>query len=363
MKKVCFFVTSLNSGGIENYLLRFLKHYPESFDVTVFCKSGYLGELEEEFRKLERIKIVKRNLGYVNISAYLRLLKYLKKEQIDTVCDFTGNFAGQTLFAAKMARIKNRIAFYRGSTNRFKETKLNLLYNWFVRFLVLNSATEILSNSKFAFANLFNNQDSRFKVIYNGLNLDFINYESESTDLRSEIEIPQSAFIIGHTGRVHYSKNHATIIDVANILCSKYDDIHFVLAGKNTDTELTSLVDEEISNRIHLLGYRSDVSKVLRSFDMYFFPSITEGQPNSLIEAMFFGLPIVASDIEPIRESIPEEFHQYLIPIKSIVGFVEKLEELYLYRRTSEFVKLREWAKEAFDANKQFEKFYTELNR
>ncbi len=59
--------------------------------------------------------------------------------------------------------------------------------------------------------------------------------------------------------------------------------------------------------------------------DAFFFPSLNEGQPNALLEAILAGVPFVASDIPPHRESLPEWLHDRLVPANDFPLAVEKL--------------------------------------
>src|SRR5690606_19315167 len=154
------------------------------------------------------------------------------KNRTNTVCDFTGNFAGLVLFTAKLANVNKRVSFYRGSTNHFKESKLRLLYNHFVKKMTFHFGTDILSNSKAAFDFFFPNHwqnDRRFKVIYNGINPEL--FLSERENLRKEFNIPENAFVVGHTGRFNNAKNHKTILKVAIELSERFSDIYFLLCG------------------------------------------------------------------------------------------------------------------------------------
>ena len=126
--KVAFLVTSLNPGGIEYYLLRFITHYQGEIDATVYCKSGKAGILHEKYETIGA-KIVPFKLSFFNFIAYYKFYKELKRNNYDSICDFTGNFATLPLFSARFAGIKKRLVFYRGSSNHFKEDGLRLLYN------------------------------------------------------------------------------------------------------------------------------------------------------------------------------------------------------------------------------------------
>lgn len=74
-----FFVNDLNSGGIENYLLRFLSHYEGNIVPVVVCKGGVFGDLEQEYRKISNIELVKLKVGYLDFPAYKNLYQFFKK--------------------------------------------------------------------------------------------------------------------------------------------------------------------------------------------------------------------------------------------------------------------------------------------
>lgn len=366
MKKVVFFTTSLNSGGIENYLLRFLKYSEDEIKPYIFCKSGEFGELECKYKKIKNIELKQLEIGYFNFLSLIRLYFFLKKNQIETICDFTGNFAGLIIFVAKCSGIKKRIAFYRGSSNHFNETYFRLKYNGFMKWLVKKFATKILSNSKSALNFFYNDNyflDNRFKVIYNGINADCFSIFSNKNDLRKEFRLPINAFIVGHTGRYNKAKNHLTLAKVANKLCEKYQNLLFVVCGKNTEKlkEETASIFPILADRMIALGYQSEINKILKTFDLFFFPSSSEGQPNALIEAMISGLPIVASDIPSIKETTPPQIHPALKDPFDTEGFIREIEKIYLnpdYRNSLIF---SEWAKHEFNPSILFREFYNEL--
>src|SRR5690554_2916342 len=95
MKNIVFFVTGLDSGGLENYLLRFLRYRSKSCDnITVYCKGGKAGQLQEKYLAIPNVEIHLKQISFFNPLDYLYSYQYFKKNRGDAVCDFTGNFAG-----------------------------------------------------------------------------------------------------------------------------------------------------------------------------------------------------------------------------------------------------------------------------
>jgi glycosyltransferase involved in cell wall biosynthesis len=89
----------------------------------------------------------------------------------------------------------------------------------------------------------------------------------------------------------------------------KFPECHFVFAGglaKGGEENLAACKDycekANISRNVHFLGERTDVPEILKALDLFVFSSFQEGMPIAVIEAMLAGLPILLSDIEPLRE-------------------------------------------------------------
>ncbi|MCG7538908.1 glycosyltransferase [Pseudoalteromonas sp. OF7H-1] len=360
--RIIFFVSTLDSGGLENYLLRFLNEKSSEFDVIyIWCKSGSAGQLKDKYKNIKNVHVVLGRLGVFNFFSHIKLTCFIKKNRIDAVCDFTGNFSALPLLFSCFARVKKRVASYRNSSDRFKKSFLKNACSNCLKFIVKTTATNIIANSEAGLNYFYTNKwkgDKRFSVIRNGLN----SYEllAESGNLRKNFGIPDQAFVIGHTGRFNEAKNHSTILAVAAILLKKYQDIYFILCGNGVLENLRSLVvSKQLNERIFLFENRNDVPRFLNTMNCYFFPSTTEGQPNALIEAMVLGLPYVASDIASIRETASEHYKLY-DPL-DVEGLSEALEKLYL-NNTPRDISLQKETCERFEHTKRFDDFYRVLS-
>lgn len=358
---IVFFVVGLDSGGLENYLLRFLQYKHTSYNkIYIYCKGGSGGQLEEAFLKLKNVTIIKDEVGYFSVELDRKLSSFFCKNNIEVVCDFTGNFSGRTMAIAKKSNVPKRVTLYRGSTDRFRAGILRNLYNKWVNNLVFTHSTDILSNSKAGLNYFFPKgweSDLRFKVIYNGVNPQQL--LTEKNNLRKKLSIPSDAYVIGHTGRFDPAKNHTTIMKVAELLVKKHEKIYIILCGNrvndNTKVYLENLGLEE---RIITFNNRTDIPAFLNTMDCYFFPSITEGQPNALIEAMVMGLPFVASNIEPIQETVGDSATLYN-PLDTD-GLFKALESHYL-SKTKRSLTQQNKAIEMFDYKLRFNEFYSVL--
>lgn len=93
-------------------------------------------------------------------------------------------------------------------------------------------------------------------------------------------------------GELSARKNHRNVVEALQTLP---DDYWYVIVGKGDLVE--ELRTQDGTGRLRLLGYRDDVRELLRASDLFVFPSLQEGLPVALMEAMAAGLPCVASDI------------------------------------------------------------------
>jgi glycosyltransferase involved in cell wall biosynthesis len=360
---LAFVVVSLESGGTENYLLRFLKYLLKeepNLNITIICKGGKTGSLLKDFEELGvKIKVFK--LGYLNLKN-IKLFKLKLSHDYEVVCDLTGNFAGITMGLAKLNKIPKRIAFYRASSNHFKPSTFNLIYNKLMNKMVLNYSTSILSNSTSAFDFFYGTifrKDKRFKVIKNGVNAEVFSKQLDKIELRNKYNLPQDALLIGHVGRLNAAKNFETIFKVVQNLKKESINgkkIYFVFCGRETDSESfkTELKNHEIEESCFCLGQQSKVHEVLQCYDLFYFPSITEGQPNALIESLISGLPFIASNIEAIKECLPEKAYDYLVDPLDVITSTNKI--LETFKNPNPLI-LKDWAIKEYEAEKRFKEF------
>jgi glycosyltransferase involved in cell wall biosynthesis len=363
-KKYCFFLYNTEPGGLEVYLLRFIQHYKGDWQATVICKSGRTGKLLSGFEDAGA-RVIPMKGGYVNVKAWYSIYAFFKKEQFDAVCDLTSNFGGVYMWLASRAGVRNRVAYYGQSTNHFRETPLRIWYDRFVNKLVYRQATMVVLNSYAALSNFFpyvQKTDQRFQVVYNGVDASLFVAEKNIV-LRRNLGIPDNAFVVGHSGRFDEKKNHAAILRLAAMCREKWNNVYFVCCGNGTE-QLQSEIDRlGLSDTCLALGYRSDVHEVLRVFDVFYFPSYTEGQPNALIEAMMAGLPFIASDIDPIKDTIPKAFLSQLVQPDDTNAAFEKLAIFYNNRDQLAAYSCRDWAIDKYDAHLRFNEFLDSLNR
>jgi len=142
----------------------------------------------------------------------------------------------------------------------------------------------------------------KIRVIPNGVDTGaFFPSVRSRAQIRAELNLRPGTPLVGHIGRFHRHKDHKSLIEAAAIVLRDFPDVHFVLAGLHIESgnhELQALIGERrLESRLHLLGQRDDISRLMASFDVYVSSSISEAFPVVLLEAMSSGVPCVATDV------------------------------------------------------------------
>lgn len=117
-----------------------------------------------------------------------------------------------------------------------------------------------------------------------------------------------------------------------------------------------------VENRIIFAGYRGDVNKLLRVVDAFIFPSLQEGLPVALMEAMASGLPVICSNIRGNTDLIQHGEGGYLVEPRDYSGYAEAMLELYdNYDNLEEMRRVNVETMKSFDTkviNEQMKKIY-----
>lgn len=121
--------------------------------------------------------------------------------------------------------------------------------------------------------------------------------------------------VIGHVGRFEKVKNHQTIIEVFNKISQIYLDIQLILVGEGSQrSAIEQLVRSyQLTHRVSFVGRTEEVNNYLEKVDIFFMPSIYEGLPLSIIEAMAAGCVIVASNVGGISDIVINNRNGFLI--------------------------------------------------
>ena len=163
--------------------------------------------------------------------------------------------------------------------------------------------------------------ESKISVIHNGIDTKAWSRERVTTTLREELNISSSTPVIGYVGRIMPEKDLVTWLRAAALVARKFPDARFVLVGEGRDSttsrELQAVASTlGITEQVVFLGHRRNLLPVYSAFDIFVLSSLREGLPNSILEAMALGLPVVTTDVAGAKELVVNGETGFVVPQK-----------------------------------------------
>ncbi len=313
--KISYVIPSSEIGGTEKMLMTMLESLPADifYPPVVFTIKGK-GRFTEELKKM------KVNAHIFNLKKnpfqFLKLLKTIKEEHSDILHSFLfyGNLTGR--LCGRLLKIKVVISSQRSADAWRKK------YHWLIDRITSGWTDIIISNShsgKNALVKKAGIDPSKISVIPNGIKKSDILYPLSKEDFG----ITPEELIVGTVGNLRKSKGHIYIIKAAEIVLKKLPDTRFVIVGEGQLRQKLIKETEKagIADRFIFTGFIKDAVSVIHLFDIFVFPSLWEGCPVSLLEAMSEGKPCIAFSSGDIPYIIEDGKSGLLIP----VAYYEKL--------------------------------------
>ncbi len=162
-------------------------------------------------------------------------------------------------------------------------------------------------------------------IVYNGIEVDKFSSPIDRVIARKIFNLDPTEFVFGNVGRLHEQKGHKFLLQ-AFAKMSAHARLLIIGDGEIRD-ELMILVDQlEIRDRVAFLGARSDIHEFLSAIDIFVMPSLWEGQPIALLEALAIGKPCIASAVDGIPEIIVDEVNGYLVSPKDVPGLAAAMD-------------------------------------
>ena len=152
--------------------------------------------------------------------------------------------------------------------------------------------------------------------IQNGLDLNRLVTTRPSADVRRDLGLEPDAMLIGTVGRLSLVKGHASLLQAAARVLERESRARFLFAGDGPlqDELMTMAARLKIDRACLFIGSRRDVYDVVAALDIFVLPSLNEGLPMSLLEAMALGRPVIASDVGGIPEVMQHRVNGLLVP-------------------------------------------------
>lgn len=155
----------------------------------------------------------------------------------------------------------------------------------------------------------FGELEGKITLIINSVDINRYQTPGDRKKIRHELGIDETSPVMALVATFKVQKGHRYLIDAMSIVCEKFPGLHLLFIG---DGELRNELKEQVyslnlEKQIHFLGIRKDVPGLLSASDYFVLPSLWEGLPMALLEAMASGLPVIATDVSGTREVVVNE--------------------------------------------------------
>ena len=317
--RICHVMTADLWAGAEVQLFTTASYLAERPDVTLTAVLFNDGRLADELRRLHIDVAVIEEASHNAIEIVLFLTRFLVEQRIDLV--HTHRYKDTVLgaIAAKLAGVPHVVRTMHGlrepmsGWNRFKFGAYEALDKTVLRW----SADRVIAVSNRMAGALISSGYKSWMVttIQNGIDLGKTASRRSPEDVKHELGL-DGAIVIGTAGRLVPVKGHDTLLRGARLILDREPRVQFVIAGDGPlERELKALASRlGIDNACRFLGARHDITDVVSAMDVFVLPSLNEGMPMAMLEAMALARPVVASKVGGLPELIRHRESGLLVP-------------------------------------------------
>jgi glycosyltransferase involved in cell wall biosynthesis len=329
--RVVYVVDNLSFRGGERTFLQLVSGLPRSrYETAVACSPG--GVFVDRLHDLGVPVIDAEMRRRRRLDTVLSLARQLRRRRPHIVhTQGRGDPFGR--LAARLARVPVVFSTTAMISSRYEVEEswrkalyraIDLTTNRLVdRYIVVNRASvEALTDRHRIPA-------SRVAVIPNGIEIDRYDPERPNRGAwRERLGVPAGATLIGGVGRLTWQKGFPDLIKALAALDDP--DLYLVIAGDGPEWgDLRTLATGlDVSRRVIFAGFVDDIPGLLGDLDLFVLSSLREGHPMVLLEAMAMGLPVVATDIDGVGDTITEGVDGMLVPPSDVAALVESMREL-----------------------------------
>lgn len=352
--KIIFIVTQSEFGGAQRYIFELISGLnPEKYEILVAAGQGD-GELFKKLQnlpvKIFQLKHLKRNPNLLEaISSISEILGLLKKEKpnILFLCSTTTGILGS--IAAKIYKFTKPYTLYPKPyiIYRIGGWAFNDPRNWLLNQLILgiekitaSFKDKIIVNSEFDYQIAIKKRvcaPDKIVKIHNGIDSEKLSFlpkqqAREFLTQHTKYNIQDTKYIVGTVANFYRTKGINHLIETIGLLEAKYKPLNakcIIIGDGKQRPELEKLIENlGLKSKVFLVGRIPDAYKYLKAFDIFILPSLKEGFPWIILEAMAAEIPIIATRVGALPEIIEHNKQGVLVEPKNPDKLTENIAEL-----------------------------------
>lgn len=319
---------------IERFMPPHIEYLVENgASVDIYCK--FTGFDCVNTKKIPNVKMVDISFTRFpftlkNLKGYSKLKKCFKVNKYDLVSCMqpVGGVMGRLVahkFKVPCLYTAHGFHFYNGSSFTSK-----LLYKNIEKFCAKYTDILVTMNEEDYNASKLMKAKHCYKI--NGIGVDLTKYKRQDDfdkiAFKKELGIPENSFVVTSVGELNKNKNTYRLLEMMKSIDG---NIYYLVCGtgKLIEEYKKYVLDNDLEDKVKILGFRKDVDKILNITDVYIMPSYREGLSKSMMEAMCYGLPVVASNIRGNRDLIGENEGGILCEVENNEQYKQVILDIY----------------------------------
>ncbi|MEW6235137.1 MAG: glycosyltransferase [Candidatus Omnitrophota bacterium] len=335
------------SGGVERHILQLANHLDCRRFEPVVCAIANQGELyriaNKEGIEKEFIPMPSR----LGVGSAARVLAEIARRR---GAGLLHTFGLRSNALAARARQSLAIPWIVRLPNINSTDYANPLRGWIShwynnRLIRRADALQVISPQLRQYVEGWKRPPRHIYLIRNGVDLDEFDREDVASSIRDDLQIPFDAPVIGTTGRLVPVKGYDLLIEAFAAVRKHSPAARLVIVGEGPEQARLERIARQkgVEDAVCIAGYTPDVKPYLAAFDLFVCSSHSEGVPNSVLEAMAIGLPVIATKVGGMESIIEDRREGTLIP-PGEVGALANALHVWLHRR-EEYIRMGELAR------------------
>jgi len=264
--------------------------------------------------------------GKFDIKTISEIRKFVKRDKIDLIhCHgYKGNFYG--LLASK-GTLPTLTTNHNWLTKHWKLKIYCFLDSlWIRHFDRVVAVSEEIKGEMVK----YRVPEEKIAIIDNGIDIERFNREIRTEDIRKEFGLTENIKVVGTIGSLEFEKGHIFLLKAAKEVLAFNREIKFLIVGEGS---LRKLLEDEtinlgIEKEVIFTGYRRDIAEMLAVMDIFVLPSVKEGLPMVILEAMASKKPVIATKVGAIPKVIQNEENGIVIEPQDINGLRDAIMNL-----------------------------------
>lgn len=349
--KILYIVTQSELGGAQKNALDLAMEFKNRYPVLVAAGPDGGGKLFKQLAdnkvRWHKLKWLRRSAAnpLIDLLGLIEIFSLIIKERPDIIhlhsskAGFLGSLAGKLAGVKVIYTVHG--AVFEASFSRW--ARKFFLYLEKISAPFKDKIICVSANDKKLWLDYKAAPPEKLAIIHNGLDLNKMEFPSkqeareylasQSANLFEALRgATDNLKIIGTIANFFPEKGLPFFIEAANTLYKekKLADVLFVVMGEGPDRLLLKKIidDHHLQDKFILTGNIAKASRYLKAFDVFVLPSIKEGLPYTILEAMAAGVPIIASHIGGIPEMIKNNENGFLLFPRDTDGLAKKITEL-----------------------------------